>query len=178
MSEDRVRTAKKMIKQGRFDHAKEILEELDDPEARDLLGQLDTLKAQSGGFSVSTPVLLIIGSAALLIVAIVVALSGVLEEEDQFDDRYAEWDKLHIELVRYCTPILGNDEIGCLDWANFLLGNTFADEFGPYFTVVQECLGPDAESLETPELAATFGECIQAAEVPEPGTVGGDEEGG
>jgi hypothetical protein len=170
MSEERMRTARKLIRQGRYDAARDILEKLDDPAAQDLLQQLTDRKAEGGGgLNLSTPMLLIIGSVALLVVVIVVALSGVLDEEDQVDTRYAEWDKLYIELINYCTPILGDGAEGCLDWADYLLGNTFADEYGPYYTVVQECLGPDTTSLETPEVAASFGECLQAAEVPEPG---------
>lgn len=180
MSEERMRTARKLIRQGRYDVARDILEKLDDPAARDLLQQLDDRKLEGGGgLNLSTPMLLIIGSVVLLVVVIVVALSGVLKEEDQVDTRYAEWDKLYIELINYCTPILGDGAAGCLDWADYLLGNSFAEEYGPFYTVVQECLGPDAESLEdNPEAAAAFGECLQAAAVPEPGDQPAPEEEG
>lgn len=179
MSDERIRTARKMIKQGRYDHAKEILDDIDDPMARALLEQLETAKATRGGFSMSTPMMLMIGSVALLVVVIVIAVSGVLNDEDEFNDEYASWDRLSIELVNYCDPIMGDVEDACLDWANYLLGNIFEEVRGPYYDAVEQCLGTEPNaSLENPDLAAAFGECIAAAAVPEPGTQPQDEEEG
>jgi hypothetical protein len=185
MSEQRMRTARKLIRQKRYDVAREILEQMiaDDPQSEDAplakswLQNLEGMKPPRKKPDVNWTLISYVlgGSAAVIFVVVMAALvSGVVQKraEDlgdifRWQSEGEEWDYMYESLLLYCSPLISYGAETCMDWTDSLIGHPFMVEHGPYYSIVRDCLG--SLDLYQEEDYNQFGRCLENAEVPPPG---------
>ena len=181
MSKEHLRTARKLIKQGRYDHACDILRQLDDPIAQAWLEKLETMKPRrkrQNSFALSDyrPLLPIVGLAlaVALVMGLMYIFSVIVNEQGEAGAvRDTEgrlilaegWDEVYMTLVNYCLPLVSYGSETCTDWADSILGNPF-DANRANFDLVKSCLS--VGDIETTDGYLLFGACLSVNGIGQP----------
>jgi hypothetical protein len=126
MSEERLRTARKLIEQGRYDAAEHILRQIDHPTAQVWLEKLRTLEPKrERQTNWRLPILAL--AFAIGVVALVLALMflprfiALLQEKtnDAYlgDAHFGPEDERYYDLIHFCTMTVGTASI-LYDWVD------------------------------------------------------------
>lgn len=166
MSQEDLRRAHVLIEQGRTAEARQILETLDDPTARQWLAQLRAVRRpRKGGIDVPLPLLVAVGvviGVALLIVILLLTPTLLTRMQDRTEDtaRQAAVDEtLYASLAQYCYALTGyGGEEPCMSWTELVLQEHHA--------AAVTCITPT--SANSPEALAQAHDCLSANGVPEP----------
>ena len=181
MPEETSRTVKKQLTQAnrlisekRYDEARELLSQIDHPQAKLWLKQLAN-KQQHASRRAFSPILVLAGVAGAVVIAGVIAALMVLPSftmvlrpntlPDPYEDDFTVSDEeiRYANITSYCYEITGYGGSDlCLDWADLLLSTHRA--------TVLPCVEPlmDKVTLEDADYV-TFGNCLnQDPSIPPP----------
>lgn len=180
MSKERLRAAKNLIKQGRYDHACDILRELDDPTAQAWLEKLETMKPRrrrnQNSFHISDyrPLFPYIGLvlAIAMITGLMYGVTNLINEEaNAVNDtkerimRLEGWDEVYYAMVNYCLPRVSYGADTCPDWVDSILGNPFEPN-EEAFNTVKNCVS--LFGLDSVEADLILTNCLNDAGIPPP----------
>ena len=172
MSEEKLRTAHKLINQGRYDAARHVLHQIEgDPTAVAWLEKLEPLKTKRGRSGGNLPVALIVMGFAIGIIVLILSIrflppillqaelqqfGGVPYPDDYGDIEITEEEILYAELANYCYTSTGYGGELCLDWTDVVLAE--------HRHAVNAC--KSTLDLDDPEDRYTFGVCLKEWDVP------------
>ena len=128
MSEERLRTAHKLIQQGRYHVARDILREMDHPIAQAWLQQIENKQSKPPKREVNWVLPLMIVGAIIGISVLVVFLTirpiptglSVFDALPE-DIPLSEQDEFYLEMMHYCTQRVGYGVELCMDWTEMVV---------------------------------------------------------
>ncbi|MFN8563174.1 MAG: hypothetical protein U0703_16540 [Anaerolineae bacterium] len=166
MSQDQLRAAHHLIEQGRIADARQILETLDDPTARQWLAQLSAARRpRRGGIGLPLPVLVALGvviGIGVLVVMLLLTPALLTRMQDRGEGvatQAAGDEALYAALVHYCTMTTGfGGEEPCLSWTEQVIAEHHAEAVA--------CI--TALGVDTPEALAQVNDCLTTNGIPAP----------
>jgi len=138
MSQQQLREAHELIEQGRINQARQLLQTLDDPTAKQWLAQLNAAKRpRKQAMSVPLPLLialaLLIGIGALIVI---ILLTPTLVKRIQTNAAPTANPQLVTELTYFCTQAKGAN---CDSWVQTVMTQ--------YQSAAVLCFGPSSDRL-------------------------------
>ncbi|MCC6804944.1 MAG: hypothetical protein IT319_18830 [Anaerolineae bacterium] len=166
MSQEELRRAHALIERGRTAEARQILETLDDPTARQWLAQLNAARRpRKGGFGVPLPVLVAVGvviGIAVLIVILLLTPTLLSRMQNRTEDTATQGavdEALYASILQYCMVTTGyGGEEPCMSWTELVLDQ--------YREAAATCISP--ASTNSPEAREQANDCLSANGIPEP----------
>lgn len=164
--------AHQLITNRQYDEARKLLQQIDDPKAKEWLAQLeDKQKVSTPSTLVSSKMLLFGVGAAVLIMGLVLAFlyAPTLIEamqpntvEQYLDDTVVSDEEiLYANVASYCYKITGYGGELCLDWTDMVMADHRA--------TAETCLNPYREvEILSDEDYLDIGDCFATASVPDP----------
>lgn len=173
---ERLGTARKLAKEGRYDAARYILEQIEHPQAKAMLQALENRpdKVKSKPLFSIQMLAMVIGGVIIIagIVMAVLFVPYLLEApQRQIDEAFyneingnivlSQEEVLYANLAMYCYDYTGYGGDLCLDWTEFVLAD--------YRSLIGNCLDPlvDAD-IPTDAIYDDAGICLHGAGIPRP----------
>ena len=168
MSDDKLRQAKKLIQQGRYHIAVDILRGVDDPRARAWIEKLQTMTVKQKRQGPDMRIWLwVAGLSIAVLIFIASAIFGPrfverfneerIEAIYELEDTGLFFDEEdYLTVISYCSSIVTYGSETCMDWTELMLRE--------YADVTQFCFGQ--ADVDTEEGRWIIGECLQRNNAP------------
>lgn len=171
---ERLSAARKLAREGRYEAARYILEQVEHPKARAMLEALEGHqdKVKSRPLITGQQLLAIMGIIGVVgIVIVPILIQAILQiPEQRLNDglskisgniSISEDEALYLNVVNYCYHITGYGGDLCLDWTDTLIAD--------YKSTANDCFAPYLEKalLEEEDYSA-ISACLNNANVPPP----------
>lgn len=173
---ERLATARKLAKEGRYDAARYILEQIEHPQAEAMLQALENRadKVKSKPLFSIQMLVMVIGAVITIsgIVMAVLFIPYILEApQRQIDEAFynevngniilSQEEVLYANLAMYCYDYTGYGGDLCLDWTEFVLAD--------YRSLIGDCLAPLIDAaIPDDEIFTDVGICLHGAGIPRP----------
>lgn len=170
---ERLSSARKLIKEGRYGAARYILEQIEHPKAQAMLKAIEGRQEKAKFVAPISGQMAIVGAFAILvIVGLVLAIRYIpplIEAtqyrgyEDYYDDIpfVSDDEILYAHVTSYCYHITGYGGELCLDWADSVVVD--------YRAVMRDCFAPYTDAgIVSAEDYADVGYCLQENTIPPP----------